>query len=62
MHENEEVETIFDTVELVFVCIFIVEVGIKIWAMGRAFFQDHWNTLDFFVVVVCPLPHTSHRL
>eukprot|EP01052_Picozoa_sp_SAG31_P011186 SAG31_NODE_628_length_13432_cov_131.456086_14_plen_298_part_00 len=40
-----------ETVELVFLFVFTFELILKLAALGGDFFKDHWNNLDFVIVV-----------
>ncbi|WP_236700366.1 ion transporter [Allosalinactinospora lopnorensis] len=46
----------FETAERVFVSIFVVELVLKIYARGPAFFRDAWNWFDLIVVVIALVP------
>ncbi|NIZ07806.1 ion transporter [Pseudooceanicola sp. HF7] len=39
--------------------IFVVEIGLKIFARGRAFFRSGWNIFDFVIVGVALIPATQ---
>eukprot|EP00899_Mesostigma_viride_P014512 jgi/Mesvir1/23061/Mv25059-RA.1 len=54
--QDEGRNRLFDDTELFFACFFIVEMCVKVVAMGavadrRCFLRDPWNALDFVVVV-----------
>ncbi|MGA8048425.1 MAG: ion transporter [Dermatophilaceae bacterium] len=40
----------------VFLAIFVVELGLKIYARGLRFFTDPWNVFDFVIVAVALVP------
>lgn len=39
--------------------IFIIEIVIRVIAMGRSFFKDPWCLFDLFVVVIALIPHSG---
>ena len=41
------------------VVIFIIELGLKIFVMRKAFFKDNWNIFDFTVVALSLVPNTG---
>jgi voltage-gated sodium channel len=40
----------------VFLAIFVLEIGLKLYARGRRFFTDPWNVFDFVIVAVSLVP------
>ncbi|MGV3695380.1 MAG: ion transporter, partial [Paracoccus marcusii] len=38
--------------------IFVIEIGLKLYARGLRFFRDGWNVFDFIVVGIAVLPAT----
>ena len=40
----------------VFLAIFVVEIGLKLYARGPRFFRDPWNVFDFVIVAVSLVP------
>ncbi|MFC4561927.1 ion transporter [Nocardiopsis mangrovi] len=49
-------ETYFRLAEHGFVAFFVVELSLKLWARGWAFFRDPWNWFDLMVVGVALIP------
>lgn len=39
--------------------IFLLEIGLKIYALRNRFFKDGWNIFDFLVVAISLVPHQS---
>lgn len=39
--------------------IFVVELGLRIYAHGRAFFRDGWSLFDLFVVAIALIPTST---
>ncbi|MEV7397226.1 ion transporter [Aeromicrobium sp. NPDC092404] len=39
--------------------IFVVELGLRIYAYGRSFFRDGWSLFDLFVVVIALIPTSA---
>ena len=39
--------------------IFVIEIGLKLYARGLRFFRDGWNVFDFIVVGIAVLPATE---
>ena len=50
--ENPNVEHIFEEMDLMFLIIFTVELGLQILYHGRKLFLNGWLTFDFMVVVL----------
>ena len=49
---DSQLKKTLDTLDVVFVTIFILEAAMKIIALGYTYFQNPWNLLDFFIVVL----------
>ncbi|MCC5859405.1 MAG: ion transporter [Ectothiorhodospiraceae bacterium] len=44
------------TVERVILAIFVVELGLKLYAFGPRFFREPWNVFDFIIVSIALIP------
>jgi voltage-gated sodium channel len=42
--------SMIDAVEHVFLCVYIVELGMRFFAVGKAMFSDRWTRFDIFLV------------
>ena len=42
-----------ESIDYFFLWFFTIELFLKIFAFGFAFFEDGWNLMDFFIVPVC---------
>lgn len=52
-HGNSELYSFLDTIDHVFVLIFLIEAIVKLKALGvKKYFKDNWNIFDFFIVVI----------
>ena len=50
---DEDRQSIYDTIDYYFVIIYIVELAMKLVALGIfGYFRDNWNKLDFTLIVV----------
>lgn len=47
-----ETQELLQTLDRVIIWVFIVEIILRIYANGRAFFRDGWSLFDFFVVAI----------
>ena len=47
------------TLDRVCLAIFVIEIGLKLYARGLRFFRDGWNVFDFIVVGIAVLPATQ---
>ncbi len=43
-------------IDQVILAIFVVEIGLRLFAHGGAFFRDPWSVFDFFVVAIALVP------
>ncbi len=48
--------TLLDTLDTIFLVIFAVEIGLKIYARGAAFWRSGWDLFDFGVVAISLAP------
>lgn len=48
--------TAFETVERVIVSAFVLELGLRIYAYGLAFFRDPWNWFDLIIIAIATVP------
>lgn len=48
--------SVLHTIDLACLTIFIVEIGLKLYALGHRFFKDTWNVFDFVVVAIALVP------
>lgn len=55
------VEQITDTLNSIFLIIFVIEALIKIVAFGKRYFKDSWNKFDFFIVVLSTIFYIIQR-
>jgi voltage-gated sodium channel len=54
--------SLLETLDLVVLAVFLVEIGLKMAAHGRQpwhYFRDGWNVFDFTIVALCCLPMDS---
>ncbi len=49
---NEKYGELFAVIDWGILIIFMVEIGLKIFAFGKDFFRDWWNIFDFFIVAI----------
>ena len=49
-------ESLLSTVSWVTIAIFVVEIALRIYAHGWAFFRDGWGIFDFLVVLIALVP------
>jgi voltage-gated sodium channel len=47
---------LLDALDTLIVAIFTVEIGLRIFAYGRAFWRDGWNIFDFVIVAIALAP------
>ena len=52
----ETYKTAFSIVDTGFLCFFVIEVTLRIFAQGWRFFRGGWNWFDFLIVLVSLLP------
>ncbi|XP_053415750.1 cation channel sperm-associated protein 1 [Nycticebus coucang] len=45
----------FLALDCIFFCIYVVEALLKIIALGRSYFRDYWNDLDFLIMIMAML-------
>ena len=50
--DSKEVVSILDTIDLVFLILFTVEMALKLAAMDVKYFKSKWNCFDCFLVVI----------
>jgi voltage-gated sodium channel len=53
---------LFQALDVAVLCVFIVEITLKMVAHGRRpldFFRDGWNVFDFVIVALCLVPSTG---
>ena len=51
--------TIIRTIDGLIISVFVIEIGLRITAHGRAFFKDPWSVFDFTVVAIALVPASS---
>lgn len=51
--------TIIRTIDGLIISVFVIEIGLRITAHGRAFFKDPWSVFDFTVVAIALIPASS---
>ena len=56
----DEAGGLIGTLDRIFLAIFVVEIGLKLFAHGPRFFRSGWNIFDFVVVGVALMPATGH--
>jgi voltage-gated sodium channel len=47
---------LLDGLDTLIVAIFTIEIGLRLFAYGRAFWRDGWNIFDFFIVAIALVP------
>ena len=50
--QNQDMETIVDTLNNIMLVFFLAEAVLKIVAYGRAYFKDNWNLFDLLIVIL----------
>lgn len=55
----ERYGTMLHSINMVVVAVFVVELLLRLYAYGWAFFRDGWNVFDFVVVVAALVPANS---
>lgn len=50
---------LLEALDLAFLCVYVVEITLKVVAYGRAFFRDGWNWFDVIVIGLALLPATD---
>jgi len=49
--ENKEVQSAFDNVDLAFLCLFTVELGLHFFVNGLRLFKHRWLIFDFVIII-----------
>ena len=55
----DEAGTLLIQLDRIFLTIFVIEIGLKLYARGWRFFRDPWNVCDFVIVGVALAPGTG---
>ncbi len=56
---NDSWGTVLDVVDHAILAVFVVEVGLRIFAHRGAFFRDGWSLFDLAVVAIALMPYTG---
>lgn len=46
-------------IDIAILCVFVVEIALKLYAQGLRFFRSGWNVFDFFVVGIALVPQSG---
>lgn len=53
---HDRAGSLIDVLDLAFLTVFVVELAVKLFAFGPAFFRDPWNVFDLIVVGIALVP------
>ena len=53
---QEDVMSVLLTIDNVILALFLVELALRLYGHGIAFFSDGWNTFDFLIILASALP------
>ena len=56
---NDRLGHIFEFFNDFVIAVFVVEIVLKMMALGRAFWKDHWNWFDLSIVLISIAPTTT---
>jgi voltage-gated sodium channel len=55
----EKIEWGLQALDSIILCVFILEILIRLYGNGRKFFVDSWNNFDFFIILFSVAPSTG---
>ncbi len=50
---------LLNPIEQAILAVFVVEIGLKLFAFGPRFFREPWNVFDFFIVAIALVPDSG---